>query len=108
MDDYIRRSDALELICSECVRDSATSKHCGVSCYEYEKMKMLPAADVRPVVRGKWIQTTQSMGWEDGECAECSVCGEDFVLDEWSMDDFINTMNFCSNCETDMRGERDV
>lgn len=53
MDDYIKRSDALKLICSECVRDSATSEHCGVPCYEYEKMKMLPAADVVEVVRCK-------------------------------------------------------
>lgn len=53
-----------------------------------------PAADVRPVKRGRWIQTTQPMGWRDEDCAECSVCGEDFVLDEWAMEDFTNLMNF--------------
>ena len=65
----------------------------------------IPAADVRPVVRGKWIQTTQPMGWHDEECAECSVCGEDFVLDEWAMDEFTNLMHFCPNCGADMREE---
>lgn len=63
----------------------------------------IPAADVRTVVRGKWIQTTQPMGWRDEDCAECSVCGEDFVLDEWAMDEFTNLMNFCPNCGADMR-----
>ena len=57
----------------------------------------------RPVVRGKWIQTTQPLGWRDEECAECSACGEDFVLDEWAMDDFTNLMHFCPNCGADMR-----
>ena len=41
-----------------------------------ENIRSIPAADVRPVVRGKWIQTTQPMGWRDEDCAECSVCGE--------------------------------
>ena len=59
----------------------------------------------RPVVRGKWIQTTQPLGWRDEECAECSACGEDFVLDEWAMDDFTNLMHFCPNCGADMREE---
>ena len=65
----------------------------------------IPAADVRPVVRGKWIQTTQPIGWHDEECAECSVCGEDFVLDEWAMDEFTNLMHYCPNCGADMREE---
>ena len=64
-----------------------------------------PAADVRPVKRGRWIQTTQPMGWRDEDCAECSVCGEDFVLDEWAMEDFTNLMNYCPNCGADMREE---
>ena len=70
-----------------------------------EALEATPAADVRPVVRGKWIQTTQPMGWCDEDCVECSVCGEDFVLDEWAMDDFTNLMYFCPNCGADMREE---
>ena len=75
------------------------------ACLKY--VKSIPAADVRPVVRGKWIQTTQPMGWRDEDCAECSVCGEDFVLDEWAMDEFTNLMNFCPNCGADMREAND-
>ena len=66
----------------------------------------IPAADVRPVKRGKWEQTIQPMGWHEEECATCSVCGEDFVLDEWAMDEFTNLMHFCPNCGADMREEQ--
>lgn len=61
-------------------------------------VKNCPSADVRPVVRGRWEQTTQPMGWHEEECATCSVCGEDYVLDEWAMDEFTNLMHFCPNC----------
>lgn len=70
-----------------------------------DKIENIPAADVQPVVRGRWVHTTQPIGWRDEECAECSVCGEDFVLDEWAMDDFTNLMHFCPNCGADMREE---
>lgn len=62
-----------------------------------------PAADVQPVRHGRWIETTQPMGWSDVTCAECSECGEDFVLDEWGMDDMKNLMLYCPNCGADMR-----
>lgn len=104
MDDYIKRDDAI----MTAMNYEGTGNAQDASQDIAADLTSIPAADVRPVVRGKWIQTTQPMGWEDEECAECSVCGEDFVLDEWSMDDFTNTMNFCPNCGADMRGERDV
>jgi len=114
MDDYIKRNEAIEEV-RKSFDQSKTGKSTVVSMLidaaflqAGSILRGIPAADVRPVVRGKWIQTTLPMGWEDDECAECSVCGEDFVLDEWSMDDFTNTMNFCPNCGADMRGERDV
>ena len=50
----------------------------------------LPAADVRPVVRGKW----QKIG-QFGVVVVCSVCGK-------SPD---RKTNFCPNCGADMREE---
>jgi len=58
----------------------------------------IPSADVQPVRHGRWIETTQPMGLDDVTCAECSECGEDFVLDEWGMDDMKNLMHYCPNC----------
>lgn len=53
----------------------------------------LPAADVRPVARGKWIQ---KKSWTRGVCSACS----------WEIA-FVtgNSYNFCPNCGADMREE---
>lgn len=57
------------------------------SCYwAAEYMKLIPAADVRPVVRGTWVKN----GWS----IRCSVCGYDMPF---------AVRNFCPNCGADMR-----
>ena len=104
MSDYISREAAIEAM----YKDAEAHPDHTFWTSQHEALMDIPAADVRPVLRGKWIQTTQPMGWRDEECAECSVCGEDFVLDECAMDEFTNLMNFCPNCGADMRGESDV
>ena len=62
----------------------------------------LPAADVRPVVRGEWYGSGD--GYADGHLVidewECPCCGKYF--DEW---DERPTWNFCPNCGADMRAE---
>lgn len=52
----------------------------------------IPAADVRPVVRGEWRERRFS---EDVYGAECSVCHT-----TWDY-----RTNFCPNCGADMRAE---
>lgn len=64
-----------------------------------------PAADVEPVRHGRWIQSTEECGWSELECAECSECGEDYVLDEWGYEDFSKLMNYCPNCGAKMDAE---
>lgn len=48
------------------------------------------SADVRPVVRGRWLYETEIEGHA---CGECSACHKIRVID-----------NFCPNCGADMRG----
>ena len=107
--EYIEREAAIDALTERNLVVHMDSVNDGLvaSCHRSAQRVIanIPAADVRPVVRGKWIQTTQPMGWRDEDCAECSVCGEDFVLDEWAMDEFTNLMNFCPNCGADMREE---
>lgn len=56
-------------------------------------IKNIPAADVRPAVRGKWMPKN-----EIGDCCyQCSDCG--FVRDAYILD----IGNFCPNCGADMR-----
>lgn len=56
----------------------------------------VPAADVRPVVRGKWIDVSPA----HIKVFRCDQCGEettDTCLDK-------PRANFCPNCGADMRG----
>lgn len=60
----------------------------------------VPAADVRPVVRGHYVGEYD--GYADGNpvydmwyCSECGCCFEDW--------DEKPTYNFCPNCGADMR-----
>lgn len=56
---------------------------------EMQERPEAPAADVRPVVRGRWRWVGQDK-WND--CYECSQCGK------------MNTdnSNFCPNCGAEM------
>lgn len=95
MADFIKRADALKVIetANSMVSSliEATTKLCVT-------MDRIAAADVAPVRHGRWVLTTQPLGWRDEDCAECSECGEDFVLDEWGIDDVKDAMRYCPNC----------
>ena len=62
----------------------------------------VPAADVRPVVRGQWIKTAALAPFEDDKF-ECSVCGS---WPWWCGVTDANLPNFCPNCGADMREEQ--
>lgn len=105
--DYISREAAIyvhKLQCAGCAnqQDQDYSEYCKV-CTIYNEIKCteaLPAADVRPVVRGQYIGDYD--GYADGapvyDIWSCSVCG--CVFEDW---DEKPTYNFCPNCGADMR-----
>ena len=76
-------------------------KNAGISAEAASKVRnwlyKAPAADVRPVVRGKWKDAMQSC--HDSPHVKCSVCGEYY----WR---YFKKFNFCPNCGADMREER--
>ena len=53
-------------------------------------IESVPAADVRPVVRGRWLHETEIDGHACGECSECHKIR---VID-----------NFCPSCGAEMMG----
>lgn len=60
-----------------------------------------PAADMRPVARGKWIPVgTDDM---DEGMYKCSECGSEHFFPEILLG--IPADNFCPNCGADMRPE---
>ena len=84
MAEYISRKEALENwpLCDE-----------PGDAYQY--IKNLPPADVRPVVRGEWIEYGEpnQFGEYNKWYWKCSVCDEVGL----------NYMHFCPNCGADMR-----
>lgn len=68
----------------------------GLNVLEY--LDDVPAANFRPVVRGRWIDAMQSC--HDSPHVKCSVCGEYY----WR---YFKKFNFCPNCGADMRGKDD-
>jgi hypothetical protein len=65
-----------------------------------KKLDHISAADVRPVVRGKWIDRPLDK-FRKFE-SKCSVCGWSGVSNYDSYVDIFD-FNFCPNCGADMR-----
>lgn len=59
----------------------------------------VPAADVRPVVRGKWEE------WWPGDCALIMTGEEMLWMCSKCNAKFSEQSNFCPNCGADMREE---
>ena len=77
--DYIEREAAINAV-YEAYADGESA---------YDALENLPAADVRPVVRGRWVTRPYMMG----KTEYCSRCGENYGRKH----------NFCPNCGADMR-----
>lgn len=105
MSEYIDREAALEsvrekLLISESLPDTiAKSASVFTLASMNDSLKSIPAADVRPVVKAKWVEHYEpySTGeeWVEAQYGyECSICGR------WEYE----KEPFC-NCGADMREE---
>ena len=64
-------------------------------------IESIPAADVRPVVRGHWITEEEAEAKGDYSLRDaCSVCGRC----DWDCTESAS-FNYCPNCGADMREE---
>lgn len=116
MDDFIRRETFIEqkrkMYCENCSRrkDSkgktvyeigdAPCRACGIGDV-LDDLDDFPAADVRPVRRGKWVDM--------GDFISCSSCNatrlKEFEIDYGKVKRRDVRTNFCPNCGADMRKE---
>ena len=99
MTDYIRRDDAVKIAERYGLANGSTlGRHTGLADCIASEILGLPAADVAPVVHGRWID-----GAEDFTCgnhnAECSIC-RCYVSWDGCDEDF----NYCPNCGAKMDG----
>ena len=87
MAEYIEREKLPQEVSADGMSDNAVAFAAGYNtCLEH--VKSIPAADARPVVRGKWIKIKYR-----SICRDCSFRG----FASW---------NFCPNCGADMREEK--
>lgn len=83
-DEYIKREDAIVAYEKASINT--------------ERLKAIPAADVRPVVRGRWVKSKMS-AWGYRQWYECSECGEP-VFPSYGHP---ARTNFCHNCGAKMK-----
>lgn len=102
MNDYISREEAIKVLCDAC-GNAACPKGLIPRCSYYETMQAVPAADVRPVVRGKWIDM--------GDFISYSACNatrlKEFDSYYGKAKQLDARTDYCPNCGADMRKEAD-
>lgn len=100
MDDYISREAAILEFCDDCI-DKKWCKRNGGSCSKINNINAVPAADVRPVMRGKWKKRMEEKETPYYKSFtpiwSCSECGTEYDPS------LCMTINFCPNCGADMR-----
>ena len=73
MSDYISREVAIETVCYNCPEANI----CGGSCDDTDRLRSIPAADVREARRGHWVKARGSWCTPGGDPVwECSECGK--------------------------------
>lgn len=88
MSEYIDRQAVLD----ELDEDIEEFVECDYALKTAKKyIKKIPPADVRPVVRGRWIPFTSEAAGDIWYCSACDI-------------GFAHRMDFCPNCGADMRG----
>lgn len=96
MAEYIERKAAIESIMSE--PPDAHYPH-----WYADKIKDIPAADVAPVVHGRWICIRKGYGEY-----ECSVChGVDSDCSDYYGTHVVTEQDYCPNCGSRMDGDDD-
>lgn len=63
-----------------------------------------PEVAAQAVEHGKWRETEEPLGWEDVSTAECSICGDSHILDDWTLEEFRRFYMYCPHCGAKMDG----
>lgn len=94
-DEYIRKQEAIDIVVFECGKWTGLAKEIS------KQLKQLSAANVVPVVHGRWIDDGTEFGCQ---CSECGKSLDDYVAPtEYAS---LNEIpNFCPNCGARMDKE---
>lgn len=90
MAEYIERKAVIELI----TRRYENPEICT------QEINSIPAADVAPVVHGRWIHSRYEDCSEQFELVKCSQCNHE----AYAMAFYVRGGNYCPNCGAKMNG----
>ena len=97
-DEYIRREDAIKIAERYGLANgSVLGRHTGLADCIASEILSLPAADVAPVVHGKWV-LDRWPSWPHRECSRCKIMipRTKEVADQY--------WQYCPNCGAKMDG----
>ena len=108
-DEYIKREAAInEFAAREDFYDAEWGNKRFTTSDVEEILKSIPAADVVPVVRGRWVQTGGKYSRHktiDRRILTCSVCGNTLYME--GVNAGRGDANFCPNCGAKMDKDGD-
>lgn len=90
MAEYIERAEALEI----------TTRTCGDYAAAWSEIRKLPAADVAPVVHGRWDDSGRYTFPSGSTAVRCTNCGCALTVSEYRL----NNWNYCPVCGAKMDG----
>lgn len=96
MTDYISRRSVMELV------QFMPAKGGPIGMVPTKAVLRIPAADVRPVVRGKW-ELIERRIISKVQIWKCSNCGNMLEVRETTFNCGRGDCNFCPNCGAEMR-----
>ena len=114
MTEYIDKEAALNALCKDCNKPHPSEKElCPykfTGCADYYNVFDVPAADVKPVVRGRWtrinVNVSDNLLWVKWECSKCGYLRTEGW--EHTVEGKKPTANLCEMCGADMRGVANV
>lgn len=92
--EYIEREAAMQAVCKVCNIEFGDQQCEPCDCHMRDKLLMVPAADVAPVLHGRWKYGTRA--------AICTNCGF-----ERNLDDNFGRAISCPNCGAKMDEKED-
>lgn len=103
MDEYIEREAAIKAMeKADCAVIAYCAESCEADCLR-EIIESVPAADVVPVVHGRWDDSGRYTFPNGAAAVRCTNCGCALTESEYRL----NNWNYCSVCGAKMDGGAD-
>ena len=107
MSDYISREEAIMAVTRAKLPDTtpegvpiANGKRSVTDCVR--RIKDIPAADVRPVLRGRWV-------FDENDILHCSVCDCENIAMMYEVESKLELVpKYCPNCGAKMEAEGEI